>query len=366
MKMAVLIGTVTGFLAFISLRGCVGRCGALGSRLPCSITPGPGQLIGVAVVFGGVQTIEGLFLTPYLVGEKVGLGPVGVLLALMIGGNLFGFVGVLMAVPTAAALVVVIRRALAAYRSSLFYRARGRDRTGVVERGARATMRRIKVVLSDLHMGTGRLAADGTINVIEDFRSDQQLLDLLEYYRTGEYVDAEVEVILNGDIFECLALVDPDDHDPTLITLAKSLAKIDRILEGHKEVFAALRTFAAGERRQVTFMVGNHDQELLWDEVQARLKERIHPQIRVLIDAYLFDGVHPRAWKPARPLQIAIRARKMFLTKGLQEPVMNLPWGSDFFHYQPAASQNDASIRQSRASPSAWRSGGRFGTISAS
>jgi predicted PurR-regulated permease PerM len=119
-KMAVLIGAVTGLLAFIPYVGVV--VGFSLAVLVCLLEyHGPGPLVGVTVVFGAMQAVEGLFLTPYLVGEKVGLGPVGVLLALMIGGKLFGFVGVLLAVPTAAALVVLIKRGLASYKSSRFY-----------------------------------------------------------------------------------------------------------------------------------------------------------------------------------------------------------------------------------------------------
>lgn len=119
-KMAVLIGVLTGCLAFIPYVGvAVGVVLAVGVSL-LEYT-GPGQLIGVVVVFGVVQTLEGMLITPYLVGEKVGLGPVGVLLALMLGGHLFGFTGVLLAVPAAASLAVVLRKALEAYQGSLFY-----------------------------------------------------------------------------------------------------------------------------------------------------------------------------------------------------------------------------------------------------
>lgn len=119
-KMAVLIGTLTAMLAFIPYVGVT--VGVVLALFVCLIDySGAGQIMGVLAVFGVVQALEGLVLTPYLVGDKVGLGPVGVLLALMIGGSVFGFVGVLLAVPTAAALVVVIRRGLTAYRESQFY-----------------------------------------------------------------------------------------------------------------------------------------------------------------------------------------------------------------------------------------------------
>ncbi|MCK5796952.1 MAG: hypothetical protein KAI47_07210, partial [Deltaproteobacteria bacterium] len=59
--------------------------------------------------------------------------------------------------------------------------------------------RRIKIVVSDLHMGFGRVTAQGMVNDMEDFVSDQAFVDLLQFYRTGEFVDAEVEAVLNGD-----------------------------------------------------------------------------------------------------------------------------------------------------------------------
>jgi predicted PurR-regulated permease PerM len=119
-KMAVLIGLLTGFLAFIPYVGVV--VGVSFALLVALLEyHGPGQVVGVAVVFGLAQVVDGLFLTPVLVGERVGLGPVGVLLALMLGGHFFGFTGVLLAVPTAAALVVVLKRGVAAYRATHFY-----------------------------------------------------------------------------------------------------------------------------------------------------------------------------------------------------------------------------------------------------
>jgi predicted PurR-regulated permease PerM len=75
-------------------------------------------LVGVAVVYGLGQVIEGFFLTPRLVGQRIGLHPVSVIFALLAFGQLFGFVGVLLALPMSAVLLVAIRRALAAYRAS--------------------------------------------------------------------------------------------------------------------------------------------------------------------------------------------------------------------------------------------------------
>jgi predicted PurR-regulated permease PerM len=80
-------------------------------------------LIAVAVVYGAGQVIEGFFLTPKLVGERIGMSPLTVIFALLSFGHLFGFVGVLIALPVSALLVVAVRRAQASYLASRLYQA---------------------------------------------------------------------------------------------------------------------------------------------------------------------------------------------------------------------------------------------------
>lgn len=77
----------------------------------------------VAVFFGG-QFIEGNILTPNLVGNSVGLHPVWLIFALSVFGTLFGFVGMLVAVPLAAAMGVLVRFGLGQYQGSLLYKGR--------------------------------------------------------------------------------------------------------------------------------------------------------------------------------------------------------------------------------------------------
>lgn len=114
------IGVVSGLLAFIPYVG-LGVGLALALTVALLESQGLGQLLGVLVVFGSGQLLDGLFLTPRIVGTRVGLGPVGVLVALLVGGGLFGFFGVLVAVPVAAVVVVVAKRAVASYRRSRFF-----------------------------------------------------------------------------------------------------------------------------------------------------------------------------------------------------------------------------------------------------
>ena len=75
----------------------------------------------VALVFGFGQMIESMVLTPVLVGDRIGLHPVAVIFALMVGGQLAGFVGVLVALPVAAVVTVFARHAIDHYRSTELY-----------------------------------------------------------------------------------------------------------------------------------------------------------------------------------------------------------------------------------------------------
>ena len=75
------------------------------------------------------EIVEGNLLTPKLVGNSVGLHPVWLLLALSVFGTLFGFVGLLVAVPVAAAIGVIARFATARYRESVLYKGREPETT---------------------------------------------------------------------------------------------------------------------------------------------------------------------------------------------------------------------------------------------
>lgn len=80
------------------------------------------RMIAVIVVFSGAQMLEGTVLSPRILSKKVNLHPVWVLLAIIVGGNLFGIVGMIVAVPATAAIQVFLRHWLVAYRASSIYR----------------------------------------------------------------------------------------------------------------------------------------------------------------------------------------------------------------------------------------------------
>ncbi len=79
------------------------------------------SLLKVAGVYGGVQVLDGMLISPRIVGDSVGLHPVWIVLALSVGGFFFGFVGLLISVPVAVGLKLVVARGLERYRSSELY-----------------------------------------------------------------------------------------------------------------------------------------------------------------------------------------------------------------------------------------------------
>jgi len=79
------------------------------------------ELLWVLAIFGIGQALEGFFLTPRLVGERIGLHPVAVLFALIVFGNLFGFFGVLLALPASAVSLVLIQFGWSLYIKSSWY-----------------------------------------------------------------------------------------------------------------------------------------------------------------------------------------------------------------------------------------------------
>jgi predicted PurR-regulated permease PerM len=121
LDLALPIGVFTGLAVFVPYVGF--GLGLALAVLAGLLQFGPAEaLLMVAVVYGLGQVIESFVLTPRLVGERIGLHPLHVIFALMAFGQLFGFVGVLVALPVSAVLLVAIRRLRAQYQVSALYR----------------------------------------------------------------------------------------------------------------------------------------------------------------------------------------------------------------------------------------------------
>ncbi|MFU8804704.1 MAG: AI-2E family transporter, partial [Bradymonadaceae bacterium] len=116
----VVIGLLTGFLNVIPYFGF-----AVGSVLAVLVTlidwGGWGPVVGVLACFTVIQLVESYYITPKVVGDKVGLKPVTVIIVLLVGGHVAGLMGVLLAIPVAGAVKVLIPDIVKWYEKSSMY-----------------------------------------------------------------------------------------------------------------------------------------------------------------------------------------------------------------------------------------------------
>ena len=122
LELGLLIGLLAGLASIVPYMGFIVGFGA---AVVAALFQYSGfelyPLIGIAVVFGIGQLPEGMLLTPMLVGDRIGLHPVAVIFAILAGGQLFGFTGVLLALPVAAVIMVLLRHAHDFYKQSSIY-----------------------------------------------------------------------------------------------------------------------------------------------------------------------------------------------------------------------------------------------------
>ena len=120
LDLAVLIGVVSGIVSIVPYLGFI--VGIIAASLAAMFQFHDAiYLVYVLIVFLVANGVEGAVLTPLLVGDKIGLHPVAVIFAVLAGGQLFGFVGILLALPVAAVIMVFVRYFLSHYKQSKAY-----------------------------------------------------------------------------------------------------------------------------------------------------------------------------------------------------------------------------------------------------
>lgn len=121
LELGLLIGLLAGLASIVPYMGfAIGIVAALLAALfQFGLEWYP--LLGVLAVFTVGQLLEGMWLTPLLVGDRIGLHPVAVIFAILAGGQLFGFTGVLLALPVAAVIMVLLRHVHDFYKLSALY-----------------------------------------------------------------------------------------------------------------------------------------------------------------------------------------------------------------------------------------------------
>jgi predicted PurR-regulated permease PerM len=120
LEFALPIGVITGLLVIVPYAGAFTGI-LLGTVAAAMQFESLGGVAWVLLAFGVGQALEGMIVTPMLVGERIGLHPVAVIFALLAFGQIFGFFGVLLALPASAALLVALRHLRAAYLAGPLY-----------------------------------------------------------------------------------------------------------------------------------------------------------------------------------------------------------------------------------------------------
>jgi predicted PurR-regulated permease PerM len=125
LDLALLIGMLAGLVSFVPYLGLI--VGVLAAGVAALLQFHEFMpLLYVLLVFGVAQLLEGMLLTPLLLGDRIGLHPVAVIFAVLVGGQLFGFFGVMLALPVAAVVLVLLRHAHQRYLDSRLYSAANR------------------------------------------------------------------------------------------------------------------------------------------------------------------------------------------------------------------------------------------------
>ena len=163
-----------------------------------------------------------------------------------------------------------------------------------------------KIIISDTHIGAGGADAG---NRLEDFISDDVFYDWIHrLIRESEVAGRDMTLIINGDWIEFLQVPAVDHFDPgrrypteayTDVSETASLQRLEVVHAGHPRVFQALSDFLSPgpPRRDLVILFGNHDPELIYPGVQARIRALLHAQgeradlVRIGERRYFEDGV---------------------------------------------------------------------------
>ena len=201
----VAIGVMAASLSFIPYVGVViGGATAIGVAL-FSFWGDPVWIAAVVVIFAIGQVVEGNYLQPKIVGGSIGLHPIWLMLALSVFGTVFGFVGLLVAVPVSAALGVLVRYAVGRYKDSPIY-------TGREIPAPPAPPTRVELVARGTAAHERKLAQMSHEVALARLHNDEHLAELLEAQQARQRAGAEPDA--EGPPAPRDLLADERAHDP--------------------------------------------------------------------------------------------------------------------------------------------------------
>ncbi len=156
------------------------------------------------------------------------------------------------------------------------------------------------LVISDVHLGAGARIL-GRRNFLEDFHYDRELVEFIEYYSQGHYLDRQVELIINGDFLDLLAVPFVEVFDDEFWSEEAALLKLKMIIKAHPEVMSALKNFVSFPKNTLVYIIGNHDAEMIFESLQAYFlecfPEHDRSKVKVLLN-------HDEVYMPHRGILI--------------------------------------------------------------
>ena len=200
------------------------------------------------------------------------------------------------------------------------------------ESGHATRMKLERLIISDLHLVTG--SREGELNPLEDFFHDDRFAELLAHYDEKAGDEREVELILNGDIFDLLK-VRIGGVWPTEITEEVATEKLQLCLDGHPRFVGALARFLRRPGRRITYLPGNHDLDMWFPGPQELFRRYVAPgdasdRVRFITASdtyYLPEGIQIRH---GHQLERIHRVDYRAITRERRDGkiVLDLPWGS--------------------------------------
>ena len=128
-------------------------------------------------------------------------------------------------------------------------------------------IQKVVLVISDLHLSAGKMIK-GKRNLLEDFHYDNELIDFLNYYSSGDYENIEVELVINGDFLDFLAVPYVEFYDDEFWSESAALAKLRMIMKAHRDVLDALKSYLTKPQKKIVYIIGNHDAEFVFDSLK--------------------------------------------------------------------------------------------------
>ncbi|MEA9358012.1 metallophosphoesterase [Bacteriovorax sp. PP10] len=137
----------------------------------------------------------------------------------------------------------------------------------------KSNIKKTILVISDLHLGAG-LIVNKRKNFLEDFHYDKELIEFIEYHGSMHYQEREVELIINGDFLDLLAVPFVPYFDDEFWSEQASLDKLKMIVNAHPGVFEALRNFLTFPNNRLVYIIGNHDAELIFESLRQYIVDQ--------------------------------------------------------------------------------------------